>query len=211
MGETLDIDTALVAYTKLLREACLADRQKLSRIDVERARNAEDEHRKRVIAAFAELNGWYRVSSQNFRPQDIGKQRGNSWFDGHGRYGEDRAHEYMMHESFDHGLWFRQKLGRGHWRNIAIVGQPYDGAFESKDGRPRLDAYCARHRLKWVMAPNPKASFHYPGETLFLVVTLPEVEVKWLPEQIEQVSFPDPYARDCASSLDLRDAAPGGI
>jgi hypothetical protein len=39
--------------------------------------------------------------------------------------------------------------------------------------------------------PNARASIYYPGSTLFIVMTLPTVEVTWLPEQaylIEKVA-----------------------
>jgi hypothetical protein len=92
----------------------------------------------------------------------------------------------MMCECFDHGLWFRQKLDGRRWRNIAIVGQPY---YVGDEGGAKLDAQCERHGLKWVMAPNQKASFHYPGATFFLVVTLPKIDGQWLPEQLDDVEF----------------------
>jgi hypothetical protein len=50
---------------------------------------------------------------------------------------------------------------------------------------------AARSWLSWsakvfVSIPRregEKASIWFPGQTLFIVVTLPSVEVKWLPEQ----------------------------
>ena len=35
----------------------------------------------------------------------------------------------------------------------------------------------------------PYASIWYPGWTLFIVMTLPDVEVRWLPEQVSEVHF----------------------
>jgi hypothetical protein len=36
----------------------------------------------------------------------------------------------------------------------------------------------------------PYANIHHcPGSTLFIVMTLPDVEVKWLPEQIHETKF----------------------
>jgi hypothetical protein len=140
-----------------------------------------------VYAAFGEINGWYRADSQAFRPQDIGRQIGNSWFDGRGQRGGGGYHEQIYHDLFDHGLWYRQKLGGRRWRNIAIVGQPY-GILADKE--KILDTACKHYAaggvlLKWHMPPNPRASIHFPGSTIFLVLTLPGIEIKWLPEQME--------------------------
>ena len=38
-------------------------------------------------------------------------------------------------------------------------------------------------RLALHLPPDPLASIHYPGETLFIVITKAGVAVKWLPDQ----------------------------
>jgi hypothetical protein len=38
--------------------------------------------------------------------------------------------------------------------------------------------------LRWHVPPMQRASFWYPGSTLFIVMTLPDVVVRWLPEQV---------------------------
>jgi hypothetical protein len=75
----------------------------------------------------------------------------------------------------DHRVWYCAGRVRA-----ALVSQPYG---KIKDYRDELDESAAQHGLQWHLAPNPYASFHYPGRTLFIVVTMPGVEVKWLPEQ----------------------------
>jgi hypothetical protein len=187
----IDASTALRTYIELSRQAYLARERNGPVSVIRQAENLERQHQARMVEMFAELNGWYRVDGMNFRPKDIGHQRGRTWLEHRESFFKDRddSHTELVSCSvFDHGLWFRQKLGGRRWRNIAIVGQPY-----GEWGWELLEQQCSHHGLKWLLAPNPKASFHYPGATLFLVVTLPEIDVQWLPEQTEQISFPAIY------------------
>ena len=65
-------------------------------------------------------------------------------------------------------------------RYVAVVGQPYLSAVDIAEARARL----ADRGLVLHLAPDPLASFHYPGWTLFVVVTRPGVTgVRFLPEQ----------------------------
>jgi hypothetical protein len=52
-------------------------------------------------------------------------------------------------------------------------------AVDIADERARLEGRSLVLRLP----PDPFASFHYPGWTLFVVVTKPGVEVKWPAER----------------------------
>ena len=74
---------------------------------------------------------------------------------------------------FDHDVNFR-----ADGKNVAILTQPYDHV--------DLDAvrtWAVGRGLEAHVPPDPLASIHYPGGTLFLVITKPGVEVRWLPDQ----------------------------
>jgi hypothetical protein len=124
-----------------------------------------DVHAHRVaITTFAKLNGW--------RPSEVASY-GLSLL-GHDRMsGRTRAdnHDFPL---LDHCIWFRE--GR---RYVAAVGQPYRSAVDIVEARARL----ANRGLVLHIPPDPFASFHYPGWTLFVVVTKPGVRVRLLPEQ----------------------------
>jgi hypothetical protein len=110
---------------------------------------------------FGRLNGW-AVTRRAFSVQSIGRaHRGG--FDG------------RMESWGDHRVWYSADR-----MCMAIVSQPY-GKIELY--RDDLDEDAAKYGLQWHLAPNPYASFHYPGQTLFIVMTAPGVKVKWLPEQ----------------------------
>jgi hypothetical protein len=68
-------------------------------------------------------------------------------------------------------LYFRPP-GRGRKKNVAAVAQSYH------DEEPILT-----REEGLLMPPDPWASFWYPGWTTFVVITSPDVEVKFLPEQ----------------------------
>ena len=74
----------------------------------------------------------------------------------------------------DHPAWFRRDR-----RYAAVVGQPYLSDVDIAETRARL----VRRDLVLHLPPDPLASFHFPGWTLFVVITGPGVEVRWLPEQ----------------------------
>lgn len=127
---------------------------------------------RQAIELFGKLNGWTR-SERSFTPEAIGRPH-TSW-----NYHAPGLGTGWM----DHAVHYRAR--RPGWktaRNVAIVGQPYDDGHQH---RQELDACAAQYGLRWHMPPLPFVSFHYPGHTLFVVMTLPEIEVRWLPEQLE--------------------------
>jgi hypothetical protein len=123
--------------------------------------------RRAVAVEFGRLNGW-ALSQSVFGMQSIGRTQ---------RRRDDHCADLESWE--DHRLWYRaDRPGRGLY--AALVSQPY-GPIERY--REDLDKSANEHGLQWHLAPNPYASFHYPGQTLFIVMTMPGIEVKWLPEQ----------------------------
>ena len=122
----------------------------------------------KVAKLFGDLNGW-KLSEQGFAPAQIGKT-GGKW---------DYTHRMWS----DHPLYYRAK--NPLWkmtRPIAIIGQPYN---QLSSYQPELDALAKAHNLKWKVPPKPRASIWYPGSTLFIVLTLPEHKIVWLPDQLE--------------------------
>jgi hypothetical protein len=65
-------------------------------------------------------------------------------------------------------------------RFVAAVGQPYPPAAGDLD---LWRTHLADRGLVLHVPPDPLASIHYPGGTIFVVVTKPGVEVRFLPEQ----------------------------
>ena len=114
-----------------------------------------------AINEFAVLNGWKAVSSdKGFPPEKIGhRNRGERWS--------------PSPQIFDHVIYFRAA-----GKNAAIVTQPYNNC------RREANALAKKLGLALHIPPNPKASFHYPGETFLFVFTLQNCVVKWLPEQV---------------------------
>ena len=128
-------------------------------------REQADAHARRAaMDAFAELNGWRpsEVASYGLSLLGRGRMSGRICADNHDC------------DLLDHCVWFRE--GR---RYAAVVGQPYLSAVDIAEARARL----ADRGLVLHLAPDPLASFHYPGWTLFVVVTKPGVRVRFLPEQ----------------------------
>ena len=118
--------------------------------------------------AFARLNGW----GLKARPLPDLNHLGLSVY---ARPAFDWSRHNQDHELLDHQLWFMAAR-----RIIAAVGQPYDW---EDDEIEEWRADLAGRGLVLHIPPDPLASIHYPGRTLFLVVTRPGVEVRWLPEQ----------------------------
>jgi hypothetical protein len=108
---------------------------------------------------FAALNGWsWSKYDRGFLLEKIGR-----------RGGLDTGLPQWI---FDHALFFR-----ANGVNAAIIGQPYqDYCDEARE-------LAKNHGLALHIPPNPKASFHYPGHTFFLVFTRPDHAIEWLPEQ----------------------------
>jgi hypothetical protein len=84
-------------------------------------------------------------------------------------------------EIYDHVLRFR----KGH-KFYATVAQPYAKDFTAicKAQRHAI----ARGKVCHV-PPYPWSSFHFPRWTQFLVITPPEHEIQWLPEQIKGLAW----------------------
>jgi hypothetical protein len=123
---------------------------------------------RRAAVLFARLNGWRWDPAFRFMPESLGK------------YGND--YSYQRPYWCDHALYFQGPMeGKHGWVNIAIAGQPYAGAKDTI--RAELDEL--KHQGFRIHTPpgGERASLWFPGQTLFVVVTLPGVEVKWLPEQ----------------------------
>jgi hypothetical protein len=114
---------------------------------------------------FAALNGW-RIARTPFAPDCIGRKRYTS-------------NRYLPVQSWlDHPVFYRTKDSTA----AAIVSQPYGDLSQFRD---ELDAIIQRAGLKWQVPPNERASFWFPGKTLFIVLTLPEHSIIWFPEQQE--------------------------
>ena len=114
----------------------------------------------------AKLNGWTRTRS-DFSIEALARG-------GPARFDHSARPWWQDHHLFDHVRYFRR--GR---QAAAILTQPYSVIEEG------LGDWLASHRLRMWTPPNPWASFHYPGNTLCLVLTSLAVdEVRWLPEQL---------------------------
>jgi hypothetical protein len=123
---------------------------------------------RRAARLFAHINGWRWDPGFRFMPESLGK------------YGND--HNYQRPYWCDHALYFQgQAEGKRGWVNIAIAGQPYAGA--ESNVRPELDDLRRRGFCIHTPPGGERASLYFPGQTLFVVVTLAGVEVRWLPEQ----------------------------
>jgi hypothetical protein len=99
---------------------------------------------------------------------------------GLGKYGNDHSYQrpdWCDHALYFQGLWTDGKRGR---INIAIAGQPYQwiGEVGAEIADLERRGFCIHTPPR-----GDRASIWFPGQTLFIVVTLPGVEVKWLPEQ----------------------------
>ena len=118
--------------------------------------------------AFAHLNGWKLKAGAPFNLSHIGLSIHARLVPDYGRHRQDRR-------LLDHPLWFTAAR-----RCVAAVGQPYDW---EDDEIEECRAHLSGLGLALHIPPDPFASIHYPGNTLFLVVTQPGVDVRWLPEQ----------------------------
>jgi hypothetical protein len=142
--------------------------------DIDAAHGRHDQHgqrcalceaQKAAAKAFAEINGW-RTAPAFF---DLGRL---------GRGAPTRSHHWADNsrdrQLLDHPLWFYFQR-----RFVAAVGQPYRPAVDLV----RWRAHLTERGFTLHVPPDPLASFHYPGSTLFVVVTRPGVRVRFLPEQ----------------------------
>jgi hypothetical protein len=128
-----------------------------------------------ATAAFAEINGWRFSESYYFGPNKLGGAR--SFWDG-----------AALRRWCDHGLYFRapRRDSKRGLENVAIVGQPYG---IEPSNREALEGLLKEGFVLHTPPAGPCASIWYPSATLFLVVTLPGRNVRWLPEQ--QTPYPE--------------------
>jgi hypothetical protein len=117
-----------------------------------------------AMDAFAERNGWRPSEVASYGLSLLGRDRMS---------GRIRADNHDC-DLLDHCVWFREER-----RYVAVAGQPYLSDVDIAKTRVRL----AERDLVLHVPPDPLASLHYPGWTLFVVVTKPGVEVRFLPEQ----------------------------
>jgi hypothetical protein len=123
----------------------------------------------RAAHAFGAVNGWRFSTRYNFTPDHLGRA--------HNNYG----HAYRGWR--DHPLYYKapRSDGKRGWINVAIVGQPY-GLTTGTCGD--IENLVVTDGLVLHTPPaNPRASIWYPSATLFLVLTLPNIAIRWLPEQ----------------------------
>jgi hypothetical protein len=158
--------TAILEATRVHHDARAAapDERTRQRITNEFWRQ-QNQRQQALAVAFGELNGW-RLTTCSFFPRDLGTCR------------------RCIYEWMDHPLYYRDAHTR---HNIALAGQPYitpDVRQNPHDWLANLKADYAAQGLRCHVPPNAFASFHYPGWTAFLVVTKPETQVQWLPDQI---------------------------
>ena len=121
---------------------------------------------RRAVELFARLNGWQWDPALRFMPDSLGK------------YGND--FKYQRPAWCDHALYFREVKTSSSRKNVAIAGQPYQW---SASVRAELADLERRGFCVHTPPGGERASIWFPGQTLFIVVTQPGVEVKWLPEQ----------------------------
>jgi hypothetical protein len=121
----------------------------------------------RAYEAFGKLNGWGLV---------------NLWFPlkaiGHPERTWDRASHH-----FEDAVRGTHRFYRKGHRSIALVVEPPLRWRSLDELRPELDALAAQYGLRWSVPPVPSATIE-PVASLFIVMTLPDIEVVWLPEQM---------------------------
>ncbi len=111
---------------------------------------------------FAELNGWTTGPHvRSFRVEDIGKRSGDFPYD-------------LGTALIDHPIYFR-----ADGRCASVLAQPYEHATHEE-----AYAYAQRRCVACHIPPIPRASFWFPGYTLFAIYTAPDHIIRWLPEQI---------------------------
>jgi hypothetical protein len=136
----------------------------LSRMEQMMAKLADARAHQAAVDAFAERNGWRPSEVASYGLSLLGRDRMS---------GRIRADNHDC-DLLDHCVWFREER-----RYVAVAGQPYLSDVDIAKTRVRL----AERDLVLHVPPDPLASLHYPGWTLFVVVTKPGVEVRFLPEQ----------------------------
>jgi hypothetical protein len=161
-----DIATAMANYTKL-GEAGNPDGSRLAAREWNRISHIHRDLKTTAGHRFGTINGWHTGSDvRSFNVRDIGKRQGQSC-------------DHLSSATFDHPIWYR-----GAGRCAAIVAQPYPHTDDDADAL----AIAAKHGVACHMPPCARASFHYPGSTLFYVFTSLEHQIVWLPEQISGIA-----------------------
>jgi len=120
----------------------------------------------RLLDEWAELNGLDRIR-QGFTLAHVARSTRN------GRGGIENDAIFSRPER-DHCSYFKCDE-----RATALVSEPYQADI------PRLRHALEQHGLVVHVPPNPRASFWYPGHTLFLVITRSDTKIDWLPYQID--------------------------
>lgn len=142
-----------------------AHSRKLPTRELRTAEQEETRAGRAAVEVFAAVNGWKRAPA-SCSLDCLGRglsTRSYFWS------GDNEDHDLL-----DHGVWFR-----GAQRYVAVLGQPYMAAVDLPEWR---DCLAARGFALHV-PPDPLASFHFPGSTLFVVVTRSGATVRFLPEQ----------------------------
>jgi hypothetical protein len=130
---------------------------------------------------FGALNGW-KVAGTSFTAKRLGKAHG------------DHEPHGMPPGLYDHCIYYRSSVKP--FSNAAIVTQPYGDV----DREPAIFDWAAKNELALHVAPVRKASIHFPGACLFIVLTLPGIDVKWLPEQVSDDRFGEFFSVQHASA-----------
>jgi hypothetical protein len=123
--------------------------------------------------AFGTINGWRTDASYYFPPERLGRPH-HQW-------------EQNLSGWRDHSIYYKAPRhdGKRGFVNIAIVGHPYGLAPSWAND---LHGLISNGYQLHVPPAGAYASIWYPGATLFLVLTLPGITVRWLPEQQNAVA-----------------------
>jgi hypothetical protein len=158
----------------------LVGKDKHERNRLERKFSSDFPERQREVAEmFGDLNSWC-LCSDWFTPDAIGSVHAH-W---------DSHDAYLYRCWMDHPLFYTGwQPGWTSPRCIAIVGQPY-GDLDMY--RYPLDAAAKKFGLRWHVPPNPRAGIWSPSRTHFIVMTLPNIDVVWLPEQMSTAHEHEP-------------------
>jgi hypothetical protein len=140
--------------------------------------------------AFGKINGWRTDANYNFTPERLGRPH--------------NSYDYRCRGWRDHALYYKAPRtdGKRGWINVAIVGQPY-GLTTGTCGE--IENLVSKGFILHVPPAGPRASIWYPSATLFLVLTLPSIAVRWLPEQ--STPCPELTPQDRAAAADLQNLA----
>ena len=138
-----------------------------------------------AVRAFGNINGWRTDAGYNFTPDRLGRPNNN--------------YDAGCRGWRDHPIYYRapRRDGKRGWENVAIVGQPYG---MGRGVREELKALVGQGYALHVPPAGASASIWYPSSTLFLVLTLPGITVRWLPEQ--QTAVPELTPAETAGDVE---------